>query len=192
MKFILSSCDFSNDCSKQFILSHLPASIELCRVLFIPNEKATSKKIQTGKYHKRLQAYGFAPENIYVFDENHASDYVSLAIDVLYVSGGNTFLTLQKLRASGFDTALLRYIHHGVTYIGGSAGAHLVTKDLRHIALYDDPPADLTDFSGLGLIDELLICHYTEERREHYEQLCRDTHAKIVKLSNEDSVWIEK
>ena len=127
MKLILSSCDFSNGASKQFILSHLPLPIERCRVLFIPNEKATTEKIQQGKYHKRLHACGFALENIYVFDENFANDFVNLPIDTIYVSGGNTFLTLHKLRTCGFDTILLRYIQSGVTYIGGSAGAHMVT-----------------------------------------------------------------
>lgn len=191
MKLILSSCDFSNGASKQFILSHLPLPIERCRVLFIPNEKATTEKIQQGKYHKRLHACGFTIENIYVFDENFANDFVNLPIDTIYVSGGNTFLTLRKLRTCGFDTILLRYIQSGVTYIGGSAGAHMVTRDIRHVAAYD-PPFETTDFTGLGLIDTRLICHFNEERRAHYEQLLQEKTTQVIALADEDSIWLEK
>ena len=68
MRLILSSCDFSNPSSRRCITEHLPVKLARCRVLFIPNEKATSEKIQSGKYHARLQSYGFMPEYFYIFD----------------------------------------------------------------------------------------------------------------------------
>ena len=47
MKLILSSCDFINENSKQVILDNLDKKLSECKVLFIPNEKATKeKKIQ--------------------------------------------------------------------------------------------------------------------------------------------------
>ena len=46
MKLILSSCDFQNDNSKKLILENLDREISECKVLYIPNEKATSEKIR--------------------------------------------------------------------------------------------------------------------------------------------------
>ena len=41
MKLILSSCDFRNEKSKRTILDNLSKPIDQCKLLFIPNEKAT-------------------------------------------------------------------------------------------------------------------------------------------------------
>ena len=192
MHLILSSRDFSDEVSRQAILDHLGMPLTQCRVLFIPNEKATSAKIRSGKYHDRLQNYGFSRENIIVFDPEHADDFRDLDLDAVYVSGGNTFLMLQTLRVCGFDRDLIRYLRAGVTYIGGSAGAHLVTKDLTHVAEYDTPPADMTDFCGLGLLDGILICHYTDERRAHAEQLSTESRYTVYTLTDEESLVIGK
>lgn len=189
---ILSSCDFSGEASRQVILDHLGMPLSQCRVLFIPNEKATSAKIRSGKYHERLQNYGFSRENITVFDPAYADMFRNLDLDAVYVSGGNTFLTLQKLRACGVDRDLVRYLRAGVTYIGGSAGAHLVTRDLTHVAAYDTPPADMTDLRGLGLFDGILICHYTAERRAHANQLIAEGKYTVYTLTDEDSLVIGK
>ena len=54
MKLILSSCDFLNENSRKVILSNIPRDLKDCKVLFIPNEKATEKEIYSDKYYKRL------------------------------------------------------------------------------------------------------------------------------------------
>lgn len=191
MKLILSSCDFSHEVSRACISEHLPRPIEECRVLFIPNEKATAEKIQQGKYHLRLQQYGFSRENIFVFDHTRADEFKRLNLDMIYVSGGNTFLTMEKIRASSFDQELIRYIKSGVIYIGGSAGAHIVTKELRHLSVYDPVPADWKDFSGLDLFHGILLCHFCEERRVHYEQLLNEKFFPVIALTDADSMIIE-
>ena len=111
-------------------------------------------------------------------------------IDVLYISGGNTLKTLDRIRKSGFDKEIVRYIQSGVTYIGGSAGAHIVTQDVSHVTRYDEAPEDMTDFSGLGLFDGVLICHFTPERQAHYEQLLQESQCKVYTLSDEDSIVV--
>ena len=70
MKLILSSCDFLNENSTKVILANLDKDIKDCKILFIPNEKATYEKIHSDKYYRRVEEYGFARDNIYVFDES--------------------------------------------------------------------------------------------------------------------------
>ena len=140
MKLILSSCDFLNEKSKKVILNNLPKPIGECRVLFIPNEKSNKEAIQNGKYCGWLVRDGFSEENCFVFDREEPDKFKDLDIDCLFISGGNTFLILDDLRKCGFDKEIIRYIKSGVTYIGGSAGAHIVTGDISHVAKYDEPP----------------------------------------------------
>ena len=95
MKLILSSSDFMNKYSKETITNNLSKKILDCKVLFIPNEKATKEKINSNKYYDRLCDDGFTnKENIYVFDETEADKFRNLDIDLIYISGGNTFATI--------------------------------------------------------------------------------------------------
>lgn len=191
MNLILSSCDFRNEKSRKVILEHLPKPINKCRLLFLPNEKATLEAIRSEKFYRRMKEFGFARENIMVFDYYNPNAFLGLNIDVLYVSGGNTFKTLDRIRKSGFDKEMIRYIKTGVTYIGGSAGAHIVTSNVAHVSHYDDPPEGMTDFSGLGLFDGILICHFKPERQPHYEQLQNEGKYKVYPLTDEDSIVVK-
>ena len=68
MKLILSSCDFRNESSRQAIIDNLDKPINECRLLFIPNEKATYEAIHSEKYYLRMQEFGFDKDNIRIFD----------------------------------------------------------------------------------------------------------------------------
>lgn len=188
MKLILSSCDFRNEKSQKVIMDNLPYPIDKCKLLFIPNEKATAEAILGSLYYDRMQEFGFVKENVYVFDHNNPDKFRNLDIDVLYISGGNTFGTLDKIRKCGFDKDIINYVKSGVVYIGGSAGAHIVSKNIQHVEKYDANTVGITDFSGLGLFDGVLICHYTDARKKDYENLSANSEFKAYALTDEDSI----
>ena len=119
MKLILSSCDFRNEKSKKTILNNLSKPVDQCKLLFIPNEKATYETIHSEKYFLRMQEFGFARDNISVFDYYNEQQFINLDLDVIYISGGNTFATLKRIKDCGFDKEIIRYVRSGVLYIGG-------------------------------------------------------------------------
>lgn len=188
MKLILSSCDFRNEKSQQVIMDNLPYPVGKCKLLFIPNEKATPEAISGSVYYDRMQEFGFRKENVYVFDHNNPDRFRNLDIDVIYISGGNTFGTLDKIRRCDFDKDIINYVKSGVVYIGGSAGAHIVSKNIQHVEKYDANTVGITDFSGFGLFDGVLICHYTDARKKDYENLSANSEFKAYALTNEDSI----
>lgn len=190
MKLILSSRDFRNEKSREVILSNLPKPLSRCRVLFIPNEKWTSERLDGNFYVRRMQEHGFSESNIFIFDPRRPEAFFGLDIDALYVSGGNSFEMLALLRRCSFDREIIRYVHSGVVYIGGSAGAHLVSEDLAHLARYDSPPAGMTDFRGLSLFHGILLCHFSPERQEHYSRLCAESKFTVCPLTDEDSLVV--
>ena len=191
MKLILSSCDFNNDNSKNIIIENLCKPIEECKVLYFPNEKVTLEKIKSGKYEGRVSAFGFQKNNIYVANYFEPTPFLNLDIDVIYISGGNTFGTMKLIRDSGFDKAIVNYVENGVIYVGGSAGAHIVTADISHVEKYDKDTFGLTDFSGLGLYDGILICHYNEERKADFEALKASNNYCVIPLRDDQSIVIE-
>ena len=102
MKLILSSCDFRNDNARKTIIDNLSKPISQCKLLYIPNEKATFETIHSDRYYLRMEEFGFLKNNVYVFDYYNSDEFLNLDIDVLYISGGNTFATLDRLRNCNF------------------------------------------------------------------------------------------
>ena len=190
MKLILSSCDFRNDNAKKTIIDNLSKPIEQSKLLFIPNEKATYEAIHSEKYYLRMQKFGFARDNIKIFDYYNAQQFINLDLDVIYISGGNTFATLKRIKDCGFDKEIIRYVKSGVIYIGGSAGAHIVTQNIEHITAFDSIPDGMNDFNGLGLFDGIFICHYTEERKALYDKLKADGKYKVYALKDDESLVV--
>ena len=192
MKLILSSSDFGHTESAKFIRDNLCPPVEDCKVLYFPNEKATEDMIKSNKYVKRLCGFGFWKENIYVFNYYDPVPYFSLKPDLIYISGGNTFGTLKRIRESGADKLIVDLVHNGVTYIGGSAGAHIATADISHVAIYDEDTFGLTDFKGLGLFSGILICHYSDERMQDFERLKTAGKYRVTALKDNESIMIRE
>lgn len=161
--------------------------LSACRVLFIPNEKAGRGDAWQEKLAFRLCGFGFSRANVHVFDAANPADSRNLAVDAVYISGGNTFATLSRIRTAGFEPDIIRYVYAGAVYIGGSAGAHLAGTDLSHVRVYDRDDG-LTDASGFGFWNGRLICHFTEERREHYERLSLQACGPVYALGEDDSL----
>ena len=172
-------------------MKNLPKPIEECKLLFIPNEKADSQAINSDLYYDRMEEFGFSKSNVYVFDHNQADRFKSLDIDVIYVSGGNTFGTMDKIRKCGFDKQIVEYVKNGVIYIGGSAGAHIVTKNIEHVLKYDDNNVGISDYNGLGLFDGVLICHYNYHRKNDLDTLLANSPYKVYFLTDSDSIVYE-
>lgn len=190
MKLILSSCDFRNEKSKKTIIDNLSKPIDQCKLLFIPNEKAMHEAIHSEKYFLRMQEFGFTKDNIAVFDYYNEQQFINLDLDIIYISGGNTFATLKRIKDCGFDKEIIRYVRSGVLYIGGSAGAHIATQSVAHIAAFDPIPDGMTDFKGLGLFDGIIFCHYTEEHKALYDKLKSEGKYKVFALRDEDSLVV--
>lgn len=194
MKLILSSCDFINDNSRKVINDNV--DVANSKVLFIPNEKATKELINSDKYYKRLYKDGFTENNIYIFDEENANQFINLDIDVIYIGGGNTFATLKKIKDCGFDKYIINYINNGVIYIGGSCGAHIVTKNIEHLLDLDNNYCNLDDYNGLGLLDGIIIPHFNEvdyepeKRTELYNKLITENKYKVYTLTNSESIIV--
>ena len=191
-KIILSSCDFRNGESAKCIYDNLPHLIGQCKVLYFPNEKATEEAIKSKKFYQRLSEFGFSQENIYVFNYFSPAEFdANTHIDVIYISGGNTFGTLKRIRESRAEKVILDCLSRGAMYIGGSAGAHIASRSIKHVAKYDVDTYGLTDFSGLRLFDGILICHYSDLREQDYMALIEAGEQNIIKLRDQDFIVFE-
>ena len=83
------------------------------------------------------------------------------AVDVIYVSGGNTFHLLDQARKAGFDKWIIEALKHKV-YVGSSAGSILATPTIAVAGLADHNLPRLKDLEGLGLVNFEFIPHVPE------------------------------
>ena len=138
-----------------------------------------------------MTARGFSRENISIFDYSTPEHFSDLPLDCIHISGGNTFRMLERLRNSHADALITDYVRRGVTYIGGSAGAHLVTKDIRHVLAFEPNPTGIRDFRGLALFEGILFCHFSDARRPFYEQAISAGTKNVYTLTDEESIVAE-
>ena len=197
MKLIITTSDFINENSRRVILNNLPKNIVDCKVLFIPNEKATKELLNSDKYYKRLYIDGFTNKNnIYIFDESNVDKFRNLDIDLIYIGGGNTFATLDKIKKCGFDKDIINYIKNGVIYVGGSCGAHIVTKNIKHLLELDNNYLNITNFDCLGLFDGIVIPHYNqvgydkELRNQVYKKVKKEGIYNVYTLTEDESLVV--
>ncbi|GBR73876.1 alpha-aspartyl dipeptidase peptidase E [Candidatus Termititenax aidoneus] len=84
--------------------------------------------------------------------------------DYVFVEAGNTFFLLQELKRTGADKLIRQHINKGKLYIGSSAGAMVVSKNIEYVKHMDNPAAakDLhDDFAALAIVDFCVVPHFT-------------------------------
>lgn len=80
--------------------------------------------------------------------------------DIIYVSGGNTFYLLNELRKSYAEQAIKNAVKAGKIYVGESAGAIVAAPDTRYATLMDKSSVNMSDFTGLNLVDFCVVPHF--------------------------------
>jgi dipeptidase E len=86
------------------------------------------------------------------FEKRRISDI--LRKDIVHLSGGDPFVFLRNLRATGVLEALRERARGGGVTVGDSGGAMLMSRDIEMCRFGHIPvPHDLTSLSSLGLVD---------------------------------------
>ncbi|WP_180996894.1 Type 1 glutamine amidotransferase-like domain-containing protein [Campylobacter concisus] len=114
-------------------------------------------------------------------DEPSCEDEILSTIsqcDVIYVSGGNTFYLLNELRKSRVWQAIKNAVKAGKIYIGESAGAIVAAPDTRYATLMDENSTNMSDFTGLNLVDFCVVPHFG------CEPFTQATHEIMEKFGN--------
>ncbi len=108
--------------------------------------------------------------------------------ELVWFSGGNTFLLIKAFRQSGFDKAVEQLVKTDkLVYAGYSAAFCALAKSLHGVELVDDPNAIAegyakeTDWDGINLIDFYPIVHF---RSNHHETELVEKEYGYVKANN--------
>jgi len=117
-------------------------------------------------------------------------------IDILYVTGGNTFCLLEAMSKINFANVLSAFFERGGVYVGSSAGSVVTCPDIAFAGAMDEPDkANLTTTRGLGLVDFAFIPHLDHPTLSKHVEVCAEaaekTNKTIIALNDDQALWVE-
>ncbi|MDR1324242.1 MAG: Type 1 glutamine amidotransferase-like domain-containing protein [Candidatus Margulisbacteria bacterium] len=138
------------------------------RVVFIPTACLPEKApFYVGADKKALAQLGMLIDELEISTASRQEIAGKIACaDYVFVGAGNTFFLLQALKRTGADKLIRQHINKGKLYIGSSAGAMIVSKniEIEYVKYMDSPAAakDLhDDFAALAIVDFCVVPHLT-------------------------------
>lgn len=91
--------------------------------------------------------------------------------DGIYLSGGNTFYFLKKLKERKLNFLLKALALKGKLMIGVSAGAILMSKSIKIAEFIDENEIQLKEFDGLNLVDLEFLPHWESQETKSQQLL---------------------
>lgn len=135
-------------------------------------------------------------EFIYI-DNSDPEDIKKLAlINILLITGGNTFKLAKNIRESGFDKEIKAYFSNSDKVLAGfSAGAIIFTPSIRVAGAYvwgpDENIMGITDMAGLGIVDFEVLPHYRGSYAESATNYEKKYQVSLKRLSDSDYLVLD-
>jgi len=166
--------------------------INQVKVAFIPTASRTAEELKYVNISKNeLIGLGVKKSNIFVFDLKRKIDLDEFSdIDVIYVCGGNTFYLMKMIRESGFDMVMNALSKKNMLYVGVSAGSIIVGPNIEIARPFDENDVQLTDFTGLKLVDIVVSPHYVTEDESLIKPFVEKFN--VVRITDEEAVLVDK
>lgn len=191
-KLLLTSAGFLNKKVADAFLDLVTKKPSEMKIIFIPTASRTKEELFYVKESKKeLLDLGIERENIKELSLDHKISHNEVeGYDVMYVCGGNMFYLLKKVRESGFDEIIKKFIDQSGVYLGVSAGSMLVSLDVSVAAPWDKNDVNLTDTRGLNIVNFCVSPHYVEDEKEIVENLRKKFDFEIKILTDHQAVLV--
>ena len=121
--------------------------------------------------------------------------------DLIHFCGGSTLYLISTIKKVGVHTIISKAVRQGkIIYSGTSAGSMIAADDMKlKLCKYDDEEKELvktmTDYSGLGLVNFLIIPHcnnndFVESTKNMIGHLPENP-AALILINDSQAVWVE-
>lgn len=193
MKLLLTSAGFKNVKIREKFLELSGKPGPKIKVIFIPTAAITKEeKYYIGVCRKELSEAGIISENVKTLNLDHEVLYEEVDnFDVIYVCGGNTFYLLSKVKESGFDKIIKKFLEADKLYLGVSAGSILMGPNIE-ISKYlaDKNDLGLTDLTGLKYIDSAICPHFQNKDKNKFDNFKSKVNYPILPLNDDQALLV--
>lgn len=187
---ILTSCGIINNEIKNSFYQAVNKDIQKIKVLYITTAsdgELDDDKSWMAEEFKTILDLGVLRENIIEYKIGKPININDF--DIMYMMGGNTFYLMDMIRKTNFAIEIKNFINSGKIYIGSSAGSEILGNSIDIALGYDDNNVNMTDFTGLKIIDGLIIPH-CNRKEDLINKLKKETKEKLYLLYDGDGIII--
>ncbi len=191
-KLLLTSAGLANSKITEAFLRLANKPVFEIKIIFIPTASRTEEELHYVEASKKeLVELGIKRENIKILNLDRKISYGDVEdFEVIYVCGGNTFYLLKKVRESGFDNVIKKFIENGGIYFGVSAGSIIAGPNIEIASLGDENEVGLKDFTGLNLMDAAICPHSDKKDKKKIDAFKRKARYKIIPLTDEQALLV--
>ena len=186
----LTSCGIINNEIKNEFYKVITKDAKDLKVLYITTAsdgETDSDKTWMEEEFQTILNLGILKENII---EHKIGNPININdFDIMYMMGGNTFYLMNIIRKTNFANDIKNFISSGKIYIGSSAGSEILGNSIDVALGYDDNNVNMTDFTGLKIVDGLIIPH-CNRKKEFINKLKNETNEKLYLLYDGDGINI--
>ena len=188
-KIVLTSCGLINNNLVNEFKKLFNKNINELKVLYIPvaidgdDDNDTEWIEEELKY---LFSIGIKKENFFEYKMDTEIDILNY--DFIYMMGGNTFYLLKKIKEYNFEKQIKLALDNNIVYVGSSAGSEILGATIEVALPYDINTHGLKDFTGLKLVDGIIIPH--ANRKDDFIKKQEKIYNKIYKLYDEHGIII--
>ena len=186
----LTSCGIRNDYIKNKFYNAIDKDIKDVKVLYITTAsdgEPDDDKTWMDEEFKTILDLGILKENIIEYKIGNSINVDDF--DVMYMMGGNTFYLLDIIRKTNFNEDIRKFINSGRIYVGSSAGSEVLGNSIKPAIGYDENNVNMTDFTGLKIVDGLIIPH-CNRKKDFINKLKNETSEKLYLLYDGDGINI--
>ncbi len=187
MKLFLTSSGLVNKKLSDFFVSILPKEPKGCAVLMAAYDQTAEDIEHTIAAQGELRTAGISKITIFNLADKVFSGTEN-KFDVIYVSGGNTFAILDRMKKTGFFDFVKKAVKEEAIYAGISAGSIIAGQSIE-IAGWgsegDENEIGLADLSGLGFTDIAIYPHFWEEEKDEVDQFKKKADYPVVEITDD-------
>ena len=193
MRLVLTSSGIQGKVARY--LERLAGPFKPMKVAVITSATLDSSAwVYVGDVKKELVKSGFKRDSIKVFTLDKRFPVSAFdKHDVVYSCGGNTFLIRDRMRKTGFDKAIQRFVKRNGIYVGVSAGSIIAGPDIT-IAGWgsegDTNDIRLKNMKGLGFCDIAVFPHYRPVLRKEVQGFRKKAPYPVVELADGQALFL--
>lgn len=195
MKLLLTSSGLSKRAGAQALQELVGKSPSETKIGLIPIAANAEEGSKDWFINQFLNLWRFGYNNIDIVDPTAADvDWKArlAEVDVIFVSGGNTYHLLNQVRLTGFDTWLNENKDSKV-YVGVSAGTIVMAPTIDVSAMEPNPDANLpgiTDLTGMGWINFEIEPHCDMARFDIVEQYAAGKDHPVYAIDDQSAIKV--
>lgn len=191
-QIILSSHGFEKNIAlKQQLFDLLPKPADQLSVVIVTTASAEWKEKNKHAIlaRKSLEEMGFMKViflDIEFEDPNKLKEF-----DVIYISGGNPFYLLDKLRKTSADD-IIKGCAEKAVLVGISGGGVVLGPDISIVDYFDAKlnTFGIRDLTGLHLTDIIMYPHYQEAVEEKIKRFESKNHCRVTRLTDQQGLLL--